>query len=309
MTTPTVWSELPEPNSADRRGRDCMYCAGLMVAQYGGLATFPLGAGTVAEREALERSDRRADETGATCADLDRAMLTRYGVRLRPLARTELGHALESAGVALVVTGLIGGLPRNRRLAAASVAHAVAVVPLGGGYSLLLDPLRPAGYVGDRIQNVSVVAFNNAGGAGFECRIISAGELGQAGQPSPVDASDNHYTVVAMDTLSRIAARFGIATDALYAANAELLKPHGRNFLLPGWVLHIPAPVAPAPQPPAAPPALPGKTYTVRQHDTLAAIAAANGTTWPVLYELNAELLKPNGPDYLRPGWRIKLPK
>jgi LysM repeat protein len=115
------------------------------------------------------------------------------------------------------------------------------------------------------------------------------------------------YTVVARDTLSGIAARFGTTTRNLMSLNA-ITNP---NRIRVGQVLTIvgaaapaePAPAAPAPSAPASPaPASPAPadpnasgttSYTVVARDTLSGIAARFGTTTRNLMSLNA-LTNPN---------------
>lgn len=81
MTAVTVWSERDEPNAAG--WRDCSYAAALMALVAGGFSAFPEGIYTVAEREALERSDDKPDEIGAGAEDITTAVQRRYGLTLR----------------------------------------------------------------------------------------------------------------------------------------------------------------------------------------------------------------------------------
>lgn len=138
--------------------RDCTYAAGLMAAYVAsaGAGIFPQGY-TGAEREALERSDTRANETGATLADLDLAMANRYGNKLSKLT-TGLATALGQTGTALVIQGNTGNLPKNLQYQSTPVNHAVTVIPLGGGYSNLLDPLSKS-TKGVVVPNSTILKF------------------------------------------------------------------------------------------------------------------------------------------------------
>jgi hypothetical protein len=246
-----VWSELPEPNTPKGTGRDCLYCAYAMALIHAGFDGFPLGAYTVAEREALERSDTRPDETGATCADGDRASSKRYGVKLRKLAHSrawpggrprDLAAALAVPGSALLVTGRAGAFPRGLRLYGFTGAHAVTAITLGANRALLLDPLRPNGYPGQIVATSALVAFN-AALSGADIRIIGAGELGAVtpGQPEPpAPAPPRTYTVRQGDTLTSIARRHGTTWPILYELNRAKLERRGAGFLLAGWVLVLP---------------------------------------------------------------------
>lgn len=96
--------------------------------------------------------------------------------------------------------------------------------------------------------------------------------------PAPAPVAPATYTVHAGDTLSAIAAKFGLTTAELeswnHIANANLIQV--------GQVLqlHAPAP-APAPKPVYVP------TYTVHAGDTLSAIAAKFGVSEQKIMSLN----------------------
>jgi LysM repeat protein len=114
--------------------------------------------------------------------------------------------------------------------------------------------------------------------------------------PAPTaTAAPTTYTVVARDTLSGIASRFGTTTRNLMALNG-ITNP---NRLRIGQVLTIvgaaapaapaPAPATPAPAPAAPAPDASGTTsYTVVARDTLSGIASRFGTTTRNLMSLNA---------------------
>ena len=117
--------------------------------------------------------------------------------------------------------------------------------------------------------------------------------------PAPTaTAAPTTYTVVARDTLSGIASRFGTTTRNLMSLNGIT----NANRLRIGQVLTIvgaaapaaPAPAAPAPATPAPAPAAPAPnasgttSYTVVARDTLSGIASRFGTTTRNLMSLNA---------------------
>jgi len=114
--------------------------------------------------------------------------------------------------------------------------------------------------------------------------------------PAPTaTAAPNTYTVVARDTLSGIASRFGTTSRNLMSLNGIT----NANRIRIGQVLTIvgaaapvaPAPAAPAPTAPApaapAPNASGTTTYKVVARDTLSGIAARFGTTTRNLMSLN----------------------
>jgi len=77
--------------------------------------------------------------------------------------------------------------------------------------------------------------------------------------PGGVPTSGATYTVQPGDTLSGIAARFGISEPTLYAANRVVIG-NNPNLIQPGMVLTIPG-VSPAPQPLPQPGPISGKPW------------------------------------------------
>lgn len=82
------------------------------------------------------------------------------------------------------------------------------------------------------------------------------------GTTAPTSGPGQHtYTVVPGDTLSAIAARFGISTQTLYAANRVTIGANP-NLIQPGMVLTIPAGApSPTPTPTPTPNPIPGKPW------------------------------------------------
>src|ERR1700753_771394 len=107
--------------------------------------------------------------------------------------------------------------------------------------------------------------------------VASATAQAPATTQAPATAPARSYVVQPGDTLSAIAARFGVrgGWPALYAANRAGIRPdpHALNA---GAVLHLPSGAVPA-------------RYTVTAGDTLSAIAARFGVRggWPALYAAN----------------------
>ena len=105
------------------------------------------------------------------------------------------------------------------------------------------------------------------------------------------------YAVQRGDTLSALAARFGVrgGWPALYAANRTAIGPDP-DALNVGVVLHVPGPVTPV-------------RYTVTAGDTLSAIAARFGVRggWPALYAANRSAIGAD-PDAVHAGIRLTIP-
>jgi hypothetical protein len=154
---PLNWSEQNEPNASSLR--DCSYSSALDLLVGAGYTEFPLGIFTVAEREALERSDDRADETGATPADLILAVKRRYGVSLHRFDFTttaSLQAALEQPGRIYSLAGQLKFLgddeqPQRRWQKTYPGPHQVTVVTLPNKQARWLDPLAPMRFAGDTI--------------------------------------------------------------------------------------------------------------------------------------------------------------
>lgn len=110
-------------------------------------------------------------------------------------------------------------------------------------------------------------------------------------KPAPAaKPSGRTYTVQAGDTLSAIAAKFGVSTSAISG-----YRSGNPNLIYPGEVLTING--GSAASKPAA------RTYTVRAGDNLSAIAAKFGTTYQALAAKNGIA----NPDLIYPGQVLKI--
>ncbi|MFC0547057.1 LysM peptidoglycan-binding domain-containing protein [Kutzneria chonburiensis] len=111
-----------------------------------------------------------------------------------------------------------------------------------------------------------------------------------SGPPAPPQDSDT-YTVQAGDTLSGIAARFGVSWQELAQING-LADP---NIIHPGQVLRIHG----GGGQPAG-----GSGYTVQAGDTLSGIGAKLGVDWPAIASLNGL----GSPYTIYPGQVLQIP-
>jgi LysM repeat protein len=112
--------------------------------------------------------------------------------------------------------------------------------------------------------------------------------------PTPPTA-DRRYIVQPGDTLSGIAARFGIDWQTVYSGNRAVVG-NDSNRLVPGERLTIPG-VSPT-QPPR---------YIVQPGDTLSGIAARFGIDWQTVYSANRAVIG-NDSNRLLPGERLTIP-
>ena len=170
MPFPVVWSERPEPNASGLK--DCTYSAGLTALVYGDKVVYPKGIYTVAEREALERSDNQPDETGASLSDLIVAIRRRYGITLTQNSPASLSAWLDKDDIALVVQGKMGNLGSTLRRWDPSFTggHSVCVVNLPGDRYIWLDPLAPNKFAGDVVKKSQIMRFSTGLGGSITVR-------------------------------------------------------------------------------------------------------------------------------------------
>ena len=115
----------------------------------------------------------------------------------------------------------------------------------------------------------------------------SAGAAPAAPAAAPAAGAGGRYTVARGDTISAIAGRFGVTTQAVLTANGLGWS----SIIYPGQTIAIPAGGSPAAasSAPAAPPAAPpaSTSYTIVAGDTLSALAARFGTTTAAIMAAN----------------------
>lgn len=145
----------------------CTECAYLMALLYGGFRSFPLGAYTPAERDALDAATPPDPESGgSTFALLDAGASKRYGITLDRItdgSRAILKRTLNRPNMALAIAGSLGGLKAGHRLRRwqpdFTGGHAICVLTEGDGRVRWLDPLAPDGHEGDSATVDQVLAF------------------------------------------------------------------------------------------------------------------------------------------------------
>lgn len=122
--------------------------------------------------------------------------------------------------------------------------------------------------------------------------------------PAPT-ANPGTYTVQWGDWLNKIAAQFGVTTQALIAANPGI----NPNFITPGQVLNIPSSTSPGltPVPTSVPSGSPTgnpSTYTVQRGDWIYALARRFGISVAALLAANPGI----HPNLLYPGQVLNIP-
>ncbi|MBC7725426.1 MAG: LysM peptidoglycan-binding domain-containing protein [Burkholderiaceae bacterium] len=198
---------------------------------------------------------------------------------------------------------------------ALAAAHAASVAEATSAAVTQVAAVAPATYkvvAGDSISGIagryglataSVLALNGLGWKsvifpGQTLTLTNAAapkQITPAPSAAPASASGSTYTIVAGDTIGKIAARFGVPTASLLSANGlgwSSIIYAGRTLTVPGGAAPVAvAPVAapavsvtPAPTAPVAS----GDIYTIVSGDTIGTIASKFGVS-------TASLLSANG--------------
>ena len=154
------------------------------------------------------------------------------------------------------------------------------------------------------LSTASVLALNGLGWKStiFPGQVLKLGGGVVSVAPAPVASSPvagSRYTIVAGDTISRIASRFGVSTQAILTANglgwSSIIYP-GQSVAIPGSSAPAAAPVAAAPAPVVAAPVVAapvasapvsGATYTIVSGDNITKIATKLGVTVQSLLSAN----------------------
>jgi GH25 family lysozyme M1 (1,4-beta-N-acetylmuramidase) len=134
---------------------------------------------------------------------------------------------------------------------------------------------------------------------------LSVPESVNVATPIPPQNNITEYTVIAGDTLSGIAPRYGVSWQQLYALNRDRISNPNKIYV--GQKLRTPgASMAPATQPQHPAPA--PHEHIVQNGENLSVIAAKYGLpSWQTLYDLNAAIIG-NDPNLIKPGQRLRLP-
>lgn len=114
--------------------------------------------------------------------------------------------------------------------------------------------------------------------------------------PTPAPKPPVTYTVQKGDTLSGIAAKYGMSWQQLYEQNKAVIGPDP-NKIYPGQVLTISGGSGGVPA---------HQYYTVQRGDSLSSIATKYGTTWQQLYEWNKGVIGPD-PNKIYPGQKLRV--
>lgn len=202
---------------------------------------------------------------------------------LKPRTMTsELGKTIRdalSAANAAVKLAATGPIPAISATAAAPSTYKVVA---GDTVSSI------AGRFG--LSTASVLAMNGLGWKSviFPGQVLKLGSGAAAPAPvaPPASTVSSRYTIVGGDTISKVASKFGVSTQAVLTANglswSSIIYP-GQTLAIPGLALAsnvTPAPVAaPVSEPTTPVVSAPTTTYTIVAGDTISKIAAKFGLT------------------------------
>lgn len=161
------------------------------------------------------------------------------------------------------------------------------------------------------LSTASVLALN---GLGWKSLIFPGQVLklapGASVAPTASSQEGGRYTIATGDTMSRIAARFGVPVQTLLSANglgwSSIIYP-GQTIAIPAAptpAIELVAATTPAASAPAPAPPAPTSTYTIRSGDTISSIAARFGVSTQAV--LNANGLTASSIIY--PGGTLVIP-
>ncbi|WP_309713792.1 LysM peptidoglycan-binding domain-containing protein [Pseudolysinimonas sp.] len=227
---------------------------------------------------------------------------------VEPVAAAPKKPAKPKADLSTSMRSLIGAATRVAAGGGSAAAASTYIVQAGDTVAAI------AGRHG--LSTASVLALN---GLGWKSLIFPGQVLKLAAGATfaPASAQEGgRYSIARGDTISRIAARFGVPVESVLNANGLGWS----SIIYPGQTIAIPAVAAPAapqielvsatspaaPTAPTAPPAPPAPTssYTIQSGDTISSIASRLGVTTQAVLDANG--LTPSSIIY--PGRNLVIP-
>ncbi|MFB9822526.1 lytic transglycosylase domain-containing protein [Arthrobacter ramosus] len=154
----------------------------------------------------------------------------------------------------------------------------------------------------------SLTAAMQAQAAAVSANVIPASAVAAtipAAMQPMAPAAPATYTIVRGDTISGIAARYGLNTNTVLQLNGL----SGNTIIYPGQQIKlsgsaaVPSAPAPAPSPAPSPASSSAASYTVVSGDTLSGIAARHGVALSDVFSWNGL----NGRSIIYPGQKIKV--
>lgn len=155
------------------------------------------------------------------------------------------------------------------------------------------------------VSTASVLAANGLGWKSliFPGQVLKLGSGALPPAAAPAPQPGGRYTIQRGDTISRVAARFGLSTQSVLAANGL----SATSIIYPGQTIAIPG-SGPAAQNVSsvspAPPAPSTGTHTIQRGDTVSAIAKRYGVSTSALLAANGLVAS----SIIYPGQKLVLP-
>lgn len=202
---------------------------------------------------------------------------------LRSAVRSALAQA--SVGTAATGTTPEGEIATAAAPSSYTVRAGDTVSGIAGRYGMPTASVLALNGLGWKsiIYPGQVLTLSKAGGA----PVSSAPQTTAA---APTATGNSRYTIVAGDTIGRIAAKFNVSTQAVLTANglgwSSIIYP-GQTLAIPGQ--SVPAAAAPPVTPPPAVPApsTSSSHYVIKSGDTVNSIATKHGVTIQAILNAN----------------------
>jgi N-acetylmuramoyl-L-alanine amidase len=212
---------------------------------------------------------------------------------VEPVSASPKKPAKPKSDLASTMRHLVAGA----RATASGTAAAVGSAAAGTTYTVQAGDTVAAIAGRHNLSTASVLALN---GLGWKSLIFPGQVLklapGATVAPAVAAQEGGRYTIVAGDTVSRLAARFGVPVESVLSVNGLSWS----SIIYPGQTIAIPATEAPprsdepaietvsavTPAPAPAPPAA-TSSYTIQSGDTISSIAARYGVTTQAVLDAN----------------------
>ncbi len=216
---------------------------------------------------------------------------------VEPVSANPKRPAKPKSDLSTTMRNLLANTRATATAATSGATNAAAAAAAGMTYTVQAGDTVAAIAGRHGLSTASVLALN---GLGWKSLIFPGQVLKLAAGATvapPAAQEGGRYTIVTGDTISRIAARFGVPVESLLSVNglgwSSIIYP-GQTIAIPS----APAParsddpaietvsaVTPAPAPPAPPAASTG--YTIQSGDTISSIAARFGVTTQAVLDAN----------------------
>ena len=246
MAVPKVWTERI---AGQTRYNLCTWATIEMLCVGAGNTKWPLGVYTDAELLAFNGGSTVFNFSGGVAA-----AKSRYGITIQsptPYSQSQLLAALNIPGRVYGIAGKLANYPaghaRRRWAPTFEGFHAVAVVTLGGGKAIWLDPMAPMRFAGDTIDIIEVANTFALGNYPNDARYVEGGDmttivnatqfLGLDGKPAvrTVSFKPGTYTAYRLDGTTK-PYTLAAASSASSDARCTILQSDNKAPKGSGWI-------------------------------------------------------------------------